>query len=219
MGIKAVVIQSNHWMAGWLLCPCLFPCHVGADDVVRYICGISRKCMAMMTLRDLPHICTCTWCRCFTGRFSEVYTEESGWRQGLAEIRTRWCKEHRDLDRFRPPERNTLHIRDLPQSYRTTSTMPSRHGTRQRHQSQSATRWFGWITTALIPIIFKSDGLCILYLSTLFDSWVWMVFKSYSLKSNSKWINVLHLLYTSPMVGLHIFYSMFIILMLVNKNP
>ena len=26
------------------------------------------------------------------------------------------------------------------------------------------------ITTALIPIIFKSDGLCILYLSTLFDS-------------------------------------------------
>jgi len=114
---------------------------------------------------------------------------------------------------------NALHIRDLLQSYRTTSTAPSRQGTRQRHQSQSATRWFGWIRTALIPIIFKSDGLCILYLSTLFDSWVWMVFKSCSLKSNSKWINVLHLLYMSPMVGLHMFYFMLIILMLVNKKP
>jgi len=114
---------------------------------------------------------------------------------------------------------NALHIRDLLQSYRTTSTAPSRQGTRQRHQSQSATRWFGWIRTALIPIIFKSDGLCILYLSTLFDSWVWMVSKSCSLKSNSKWINVLHLLYMSPMVGLHMFYFMLIILMLVNKNP
>ena len=69
---------------------------------------------------------------------------------------------------------NALHIWDLPQSYRTTSTAPSRQGTRQRHQSQSATRWFGWITTALIPIFFKSDGLCILDLSTHFDSWVWM---------------------------------------------
>ena len=29
-------------------------------------------------------------------------------RQGIAEIRIRWCKEHKDLDRFRPPERNTL---------------------------------------------------------------------------------------------------------------
>ena len=51
------------------------------------------------------------------------------------------------------------------------------------------------------------------------DSWVWMVFKSYSLKSNSKWINVLRLLYMFPMVGLHMFYSMLITLMLENKNP
>ena len=60
--------------------------------------------------------------------------------------------------------------------------------------------------------------MCILYLSTLFDSWVWMVLKSYSLKSNSKWISVLHLLYMFPMVGLHMFYSMLIILMPVNKK-
>ena len=38
-----------------------------------------------------------------------VYPEEIDCRQGLTEIRTRWCKEHKDLDRFRPPERNTLH--------------------------------------------------------------------------------------------------------------
>ena len=47
-------------------------------------------------------------CRCFTGGFSEGYPEESGYEQGLAEIRMRWCKEHKDLDRFMPPERNTL---------------------------------------------------------------------------------------------------------------
>ena len=47
-------------------------------------------------------------CRCFTVGFSEGYPEESGCRQGLAGIRTRWCKEHKDLDRFRPPERNML---------------------------------------------------------------------------------------------------------------
>ena len=29
-------------------------------------------------------------------------------RQRLAEIRMRWCKKHKDLDRFRPPEHNTL---------------------------------------------------------------------------------------------------------------
>ena len=39
-----------------------FSCHVGADDVVRCICGRSRMCMTMMILRDLPHTCTCTWC-------------------------------------------------------------------------------------------------------------------------------------------------------------
>ena len=38
--------------------------------------------------------------RCFTVGFSERYPEESGCRQGLAEIRTRWCKEHKNLDRF-----------------------------------------------------------------------------------------------------------------------
>jgi hypothetical protein len=52
-----------------------------------------------------------TWrasCRCFTGKLSEVYPEEIDCRQGLAEIGTRWYKEHKDLDRFRLPERNTL---------------------------------------------------------------------------------------------------------------
>ena len=29
-------------------------------------------------------------------------------RQGLVEIKTQWCEEHKDLDRFRPPECNTL---------------------------------------------------------------------------------------------------------------
>ena len=47
-------------------------------------------------------------CRCFTVGFSEGYLDESGCRQGLAGIRTRWCQEHKDLDRFRPPECNTL---------------------------------------------------------------------------------------------------------------
>ena len=31
-------------------------------------------------------------------------------RQGLVEIKTQWCEEHKDLDRFRPPERNTLRL-------------------------------------------------------------------------------------------------------------
>ena len=47
-------------------------------------------------------------CRCFTVGFSEGYPEKSGYELGLAEIRTRWGKEHKDLDRFGPPERNTL---------------------------------------------------------------------------------------------------------------
>ena len=68
MGIKAVVIQPNHRVADWLWCPCLVPCHVGTDDVVRCICGRSRMCMTMMILRDLPHTCTCTWCLAILGR-------------------------------------------------------------------------------------------------------------------------------------------------------
>jgi len=46
-----------------------------------------------------------TWrasCRCFTAKLSEVYFEKIVCRHGLVEIRTRWCKEHKDLDRFRP---------------------------------------------------------------------------------------------------------------------
>ena len=42
-------------------------------------------------------------CRCFTVGFSEGYPEDSSY-----EIIMRWCKEHKDLDRFRPLERNTL---------------------------------------------------------------------------------------------------------------
>ena len=34
--------------------------------------------------------------------------EDIDCRQGRAGIRMRRCKEHKDLDRFRPPERNTL---------------------------------------------------------------------------------------------------------------
>ena len=41
-------------------------------------------------------------CRCFTAKLSEVYFEKIVCRHGLVEIRTRWCKEHKDLDRFRP---------------------------------------------------------------------------------------------------------------------
>ena len=62
VGIKAAVIQPNHQVAGWIWCPCLVPCHVGADDDVQYICGRSRTYMALMLLRDLPHTCSCTWC-------------------------------------------------------------------------------------------------------------------------------------------------------------
>ena len=51
---------------------------------------------------------TVGFCRCFTVGFSEEYPKESGYEKGLAEIRMRWCKEHKDLDRFGPPERNTL---------------------------------------------------------------------------------------------------------------
>jgi hypothetical protein len=47
-------------------------------------------------------------CWCFIVGFSEGYPDESGCRQGLAEIRTQWCKEHKDLDMFKPPTRNTL---------------------------------------------------------------------------------------------------------------
>ena len=48
------------------------------------------------------------FCRRLTAKLSKVYPEEIDCRQGLAKIRTRWCKEHKDLDRFRPLERNTL---------------------------------------------------------------------------------------------------------------
>jgi len=47
-----------------------------------------------------------THCRCLTAKLSDVYPEEIDCRQRLAGIRTRWCKEHKDLDR--PLERNTL---------------------------------------------------------------------------------------------------------------
>ena len=47
-------------------------------------------------------------CRCLTAMLSKVYPEEIDCRQGLVEIGMRWCKEHKDLDRFMPLERNTL---------------------------------------------------------------------------------------------------------------
>ena len=49
-----------------------------------------------------------TLCRYLTTKLSEVYPKEIDCRQVLAEIRMRWCKEHKDLDRFGLPERNTL---------------------------------------------------------------------------------------------------------------
>ena len=49
-----------------------------------------------------------TRCRCSATKLSEGYPEEIDCGQRLAEIRTRWCKEHKDIDRFGPPERNTL---------------------------------------------------------------------------------------------------------------
>ena len=45
---------------------------------------------------------------CLATKLSKEYPEEIDCRQELAKIRTRWCKEHKDLDRFRPPERNNL---------------------------------------------------------------------------------------------------------------
>ena len=47
-------------------------------------------------------------CQCFSAKLSEVYPKKIDYRQRLAEIRMRWCKEHKDLDRFRPSECNTL---------------------------------------------------------------------------------------------------------------
>ena len=47
-------------------------------------------------------------CQCLAAKLSEGYPEEIDCRLGLAEIRTRWGKEHKDLDRFGPPEHNTL---------------------------------------------------------------------------------------------------------------
>ena len=44
----------------------------------------------------------------FSRKLSKGYPEEIDCRQGLAGIRMRWCIEYKDLDRFRPPERNTL---------------------------------------------------------------------------------------------------------------
>jgi len=44
----------------------------------------------------------------FNSKALEVYLEEIDCRQGLAEIRARWYKEHKDLDRLGPPERNIL---------------------------------------------------------------------------------------------------------------
>ena len=52
-----------------------------------------------------------TWrasCQCLAAKLSEVYPEKIDCRQGLTGIRTRRCKEHKDLDRFRPPEHNIL---------------------------------------------------------------------------------------------------------------
>ena len=53
-----------------------------------------------------PPLHTC--CRCFTVGFSRGYPEENGYEQGLTDIRMRWCKEHKYLDKFGPPERNTI---------------------------------------------------------------------------------------------------------------
>jgi hypothetical protein len=56
--------------------------------------------------------------------------------------------------------------------------------------------------------------MCTLYL-TLFDSRVCISFNSYML--NQTHGIALYLLYMFPMVGLHMFYSILIILMFVNK--
>jgi len=48
--------------------------------------------------------------RCLTAKPTEGYPKVVDCRQGLAKIRMLWCKEHKDLERFRPPERNTLRL-------------------------------------------------------------------------------------------------------------
>ena len=62
MGIKAAVTQPNHgWLAEFCVValPLFMLVHTMLCDAS---CGISRMCMTMMILRDLPHTCTCTWC-------------------------------------------------------------------------------------------------------------------------------------------------------------
>jgi len=45
---------------------------------------------------------------CLATKLSKEYPEEIDCRQKLTKIRMRWCKEHKDLDRFGQPKLNTL---------------------------------------------------------------------------------------------------------------
>ena len=74
-------------------------------NIAHPLCAIENQYIPSMLSFIISHP---PICQCFTSKLSEVYPEEIDCRQGLAEIRMRWCKEHKDLDRFRPPERNTL---------------------------------------------------------------------------------------------------------------
>ena len=63
-------------------------------------------CFPQISRERGPPLHTC--CPCFAVEFSRGYPEESGYEQGLTDIRMRWCKEHKYLDKFGPPERNTI---------------------------------------------------------------------------------------------------------------
>jgi hypothetical protein len=41
---------------------CLVPCRESAVDVVQCLCGRSQVFKSMISLGDLPHTCSCTWC-------------------------------------------------------------------------------------------------------------------------------------------------------------
>jgi hypothetical protein len=52
----------------------LVPYHESAVDVVQRLCGRSPVCMSTISLGDLPHNCSCTWCCLQTKRENKRWT-------------------------------------------------------------------------------------------------------------------------------------------------
>ena len=112
---------------------------------------------------------------------------------------------------------------------RTSSTYPlknshtaaAQYWVRLHDKGQGKLEWADCLTgqsnhrwSNLIPMPFRSDGMC----NPLHHSpWSMSLNEFQFLSFKIKLINVLHLLCMLPVVGLHMFYSLLIILMLVNK--